>query len=78
MSWAQAKRLAKKPCPSCRSPEVWPIAYGMPSGPMERTVLGGCIMTGDDPAAQCQDCGTYVWPDGRTQARGSEASADNP
>lgn len=66
MTWAQAKRLAKKPCPSCGSREVWPIAYGMPTGPMMRTVLGGCITSDDDPLAECQGCSVLIWSDGRT------------
>ncbi len=54
----------KKPiCPNCGTDKVLPIAYGYP-GPdlaaMARrgeVVLGGCMITGNDPTHVCQKCG---------------------
>jgi hypothetical protein len=43
----------------------------MPSGDVfdgvrqGRFVLGGCVITGDDPEQQCLECGANVFPDGR-------------
>ena len=49
-------------CPECSSTSVAPIVYGLP-GPelMEESreghvVLGGCVVTGEDPTHACRDC----------------------
>ena len=31
-------------------------------------VFGGCVISGDDPSHECIQCGTQVWPDGKTRA----------
>jgi len=55
-----------EPCPECGSKRVVPIAYGLPGPDLEREALagkvrlGGCVITGDDPAQACQDCG-HEW-----------------
>jgi hypothetical protein len=49
-------------CPQCGSADAVPIAYGLPSFDMfeeaERgeVALGGCIVSGNDPAWQCTSC----------------------
>ncbi len=51
-------------CPKCGSDRVVPILYGYPIGPMvdavERgeAVLGGCLMSGNDPMKFCLNCET--------------------
>ena len=51
-------------CPKCGSTSIAPIVYGLP-GPklMEesregRVVLGGCVITDEDPTHACLDCGS--------------------
>jgi hypothetical protein len=49
-------------CPVCGTPDARPIVYGMPSGDLFddlSIVLGGCMVTGDDPAFSCRNasCG---------------------
>ncbi len=58
-------------CPECKSKSIAPIVYGLP-GPklMEESrrgdvVLGGCVVTDDDPIQACRDCG-YRWGDNAT------------
>jgi hypothetical protein len=65
-------RAARAACPGCGARGVVPILYGLPSddafrdsGP-GRIAVGGCVIGGDDPDASCIECGTRVWPDGRT------------
>ena len=55
-------------CPKCGSARVAKILYGMPIGldgigadlDAGKIVLGGCELTGDDPAWQCLDCETGI------------------
>ena len=60
-------------CPNCGERQLVPIAYGFPSPHvMEQSdqgvvVLGGCIMSADDPSFVCKVCQHSVWRDGRTQ-----------
>ncbi len=59
--------MKEKPevCPKCGSQRVADILYGLPifSKELEReldaggTVLGGCMVTGDDPSWYCVECG---------------------
>ena len=59
-------RAVKKavPCPDCGSAEVVPIGYGFPSAEtfaaaeVGQIELGGCVVTGDDPAWRCKGCGS--------------------
>ena len=56
-----------KKCPKCGSPKVAPILYGLPApeafedAEAGKIALGGCVITGDDPAWRCLDCGTNVF-----------------
>jgi transposase-like protein len=51
-------------CPRCGSERIARILYGMPAFPEElrreleagRAVLGGCVVTGNDPRWQCTSC----------------------
>jgi len=50
-------------CPHCGSHELIPIVYGMPGPELaeaaERNelVLGGCVVSSDDPTHRCRNCG---------------------
>jgi hypothetical protein len=56
-----------KQCPECRSPKVAPILYGLPAPGLFQElmrkadsgeiVLGGCVVTGNDPTWHCVGCG---------------------
>ncbi len=54
-------------CPSCGSPKVVRILYGMPSskGFIEakagNLILGGCVVSGNGPAWGCIDCKTKIY-----------------
>jgi hypothetical protein len=62
---------AKKPekCPKCDSLRIANILYGMPAYSEKlmtdvengKIILGGCILTGDDPKWQCFDCNTEIY-----------------
>lgn len=60
-------QYTKRTCPSCAA-EVTPvpIAYGYPSVEMFEEAeagllqLGGCVVTGDDPASACPACGAAL------------------
>jgi NAD-dependent SIR2 family protein deacetylase len=68
---AARREAAAKPraCPACGSARVGTILYGEPSPSAKffkdvkegRIVVGGCCITGDDPAWQCADCGQQVF-----------------
>jgi hypothetical protein len=53
-------------CPHCGAQLAW-IQYGFPDSvdTPPNVVLGGCVVTGDDPGLRCPSCGTDVWEDGR-------------
>jgi len=50
-------------CPKCGSDSVLLIVYGLPGpdlmeeGRAGRVVLGGCVITGEDPTHACRECG---------------------
>ena len=68
-------------CPNCGERRLVPISYGFPSSStMELSeqgliMLGGCILTGDDPQLHCFDCDHSVWVDGRTSGQPEGPSA---
>ena len=49
-------------CPKCKSAETVPIVYGLPDWDLGRAaergelVLGGCMVTDDDPRWRCRAC----------------------
>lgn len=50
-------------CPECGAAPVAEVLYGLPDS-IDRVllesgavVLGGCVITGDDPAWRCTQCG---------------------
>ena len=57
-----------KKCPSCGSRSVGRITYGMPAMNREldndlasgRLVLGGCVVSGDEPDCHCNEC-SHEW-----------------
>jgi hypothetical protein len=59
----------KKPdkCPKCGSSKVVKIVYGEPSyedsleAEDRKIILGGCIITGNDPRWGCIDCQTKIF-----------------
>lgn len=54
-------------CPACGSPKVVRIMYGMPSyeafldSKAGKIILGGCVVTGDDPRWGCIDCKAVIY-----------------
>jgi len=64
-------KSANKPkkCPACGSAKIATILYGLPvftpglNKELDegKTVLGGCVITGDDPTWKCIDCGAYIY-----------------
>jgi len=56
-------------CPACGSKRVARIMYGYPAYSDElqaqldagTVVLGGCVITGDDPAWRCTQCGQRIY-----------------
>jgi len=68
------RRCQRRPrrCKACRSSRIASILYGMPAfdpeleGGLEagRVVLGGCVVSGDDPAWQCVTCGAQIFVTG--------------
>lgn len=62
---------ARKPlkCPVCKSRPVAVIQYGFPaiSDDLEQKLndglvaLGGCVISGDDPAWKCSTCGQKIY-----------------
>ncbi|MBX3651087.1 MAG: hypothetical protein KF771_06915 [Burkholderiales bacterium] len=63
--------LARKPicCPKCGSRPVARIVYGLPHFSEKearevdtgKIVLGGCIITDDDPQWACVSCGQQIF-----------------
>jgi hypothetical protein len=59
--------MAEIVCPNCGSSRVARIMYGYPPPSRElekemdeeRLVLGGCIVTGEDPTHYCNSCGHH-------------------
>ena len=64
-----ALRHARKPrrCPACGEAAVVSIAWGFPTEAVfedadaGKVVVGGCVVTGDDPAWRCKACGRDIW-----------------
>jgi len=64
-------KFANKPerCPECGSDKIADILYGLPDfsvglqNELEsgRIALGGCCVTGNDPAWQCNSCNTLIY-----------------
>jgi len=67
----------KKPnkCPECGSKKVATILWGLPlmNQKVERDlkegkiVLGGCIITENDPVWQCIECDVQIYKEGRNK-----------
>jgi len=65
--------MSKKPkkCPQCGAARIAKILYGMPdfSPKLEKDldegkiVLGGCVITGQDPSWECVKCKTRFYDD---------------
>lgn len=61
-------------CPVCGSQRVAEILYGLPAFSEElegklkagEVLLGGCVLTGDDPSWVCLGCGTEFFRRQRT------------
>jgi hypothetical protein len=57
-------------CPSCGERAGVPVQYGLPSREMAEAaergevVLGGCVLTDDDPPRCCTECRAALWPGG--------------
>ncbi len=68
--WEWKLEMTNKPdiCPKCGSERVARILYGLPifNDELKRkletgeVVLGGCMVTGDDPSWHCAECG-HQW-----------------
>lgn len=58
----QEEKGSKKNCPRCRSIDIIPIQYGLPSGDMKekhdkgQVKIGGCVVGEDSPRWYCKDC----------------------
>ena len=54
-------------CPFCGSPKVVRILYGMPSydafleAEAGKIILGGCVVSGNDPKWGCTDCKAEIY-----------------
>lgn len=59
-----------KNCPRCGSTQIADIMYGMAAMSEElednlrsgKVVLGGCVITADDPKWQCAECNAQIYP----------------
>jgi rubrerythrin len=69
-AWAEENR--PRSCPSCGSPRIARILYGLPAFDEEledalsrgTVTLGGCLVTGNDPEWECIECGQTIRPSG--------------
>jgi hypothetical protein len=56
-------------CPECGSHKIARIMYGLPAFTPglekeladQKTVLGGCCISNDDPSWKCVDCNTVIY-----------------
>jgi hypothetical protein len=77
--WAAEGRPSS--CPSCGSPRIARILYGLPAFDKElenalsqgTVTLGGCVVTGDDPEWECLQCGQTIRASGKRWGRGISA-----
>lgn len=57
-------------CPSCRAKAGVPVQYGLPApaavdaAQRGELVLGGCVLTDDDPPRCCTECRAALWSGG--------------
>jgi len=57
-------------CPNCRAKAGVPVQYGLPNrlsaeaAERGELVLGGCVLTDDDPPRCCTNCRAALWPQG--------------
>jgi len=67
-------------CPSCKAAKLVPIVFGLPSSELaaieelHEIVLGGCVVTGDDPTLECLGCATQFMRNG--ELSGNRANAE--
>ena len=60
------RRHGDTACPSCGAAELAPIVYGLPGSELEEkamrgdVVLGGCVVTPEQPDTACLVCG-HSW-----------------
>jgi hypothetical protein len=68
MSEDRVRYYAGATCPDCGSTDVVPIVYGLPGRQLcdaaqrGEVVLGGCCVSGADPAWICRLCGRRFGP----------------
>lgn len=50
-------------CPYCGSRELWKYLYGEPAADYDREkyVLGGCVITGNNPVYRCKNCDKDIY-----------------
>jgi len=57
-------------CPNCGEKSGVPVLYGLPTreaveaAERGELVLGGCVLTDDDPPRCCTECRAALWPEG--------------
>jgi len=69
MSKRHESRDKPSKCPECGSLRIARILYGYPAYSVEleadmkagRIAIGGCCITGDDPASKCLECETEIY-----------------
>jgi len=69
-----SKKKPKK-CPACSSKKVATILWGLPAFSPEleidfkegKIVLGGCVISDNDPEWQCVDCEVQIYKEGRNK-----------
>ena len=63
MSEDPIRYCAGTTCPDCMSRDIVPIVYGLPGIQLHHAalrgevLLGGCVISGDDPQWICRVCG---------------------
>ncbi len=71
MNKRHESRSQPSKCPECGSLRIARILYGFPAYSAEleadlkagRVAIGGCCITGDDPAWKCMECETEIYKD---------------
>jgi hypothetical protein len=77
-NWAAEDR--PQSCPACGSPRIARILYGLTEFDKEleealskgTVMLGGCVVTGDDPEWECLGCGQRIQPPATRRDGGPE------